>query len=215
MANTDKKRFVCAFFEKFTEKVARLPRLYSDSYSEEAFTLCIVYIDRLASGYYGGGAGRNRENFCHALKELSGDHLFGMLHPRELSEQVRRYFPEAVPVVASVTSSKPDALLDEAVVAAAIRSSALQSSTKQKLIDNLRRASIASICYDEIRRPEVHGVGSGGLDFDKSVYDGKVGLRINFELVYGALSKILEHVRNASAQTGHWFANPNYPEARP
>jgi len=215
MANTDENRFVCGFFNKFAERVARLPKLHSDSYSEEAFTLCIVYVDRLASGYYGGEAGRNRENFCRALKELSGNSLFGMLHPRELSEQVKKYFPDAVTVIASIARSQPHALLDEAAVAGAIRSSGLESSRKQKLIEHLWRASIASICYGEIRGPEVHGVGSGGLDFDESVYNGKVGFQIDFELVYEAVSKIFEHIRRESAQTGHWFGNPNYPAARP
>lgn len=210
-----KQKFMKAFFDEFEKKVKRLEDLHSQSFKDEAFTLCLVYIDRLASGHYGGDAGKNRENFCRALKELSGNHLFGMLHPRELSEQAQQHYPDALPVIASITNRQRYTLLDESTVAAAINLSALTPSKKQKLIDHIWRSSIASICYAEIRGPEVHGVGSGGLDFDKTIYGGKVGLRIDFELFYGALLKILEHIKNESAQSGHWFGNPNYRVAHP
>ena len=215
MANSAKMEFVLAFFDEFRKKVARLSEMYSNSYPDEAFTLCVVYIDRLASGYYGGEAGKNRENFCRALRELSGNPLFAMLHPREMLEQIQRHFPGAVPIINSIVGSQVHSLLDESTVAAAIQSSAMLPSEKQKLIENLWRASIASICYAQIRGPEVHGPGSGGLDFDETVYQGQIGMRIDFELVYTAVSRICEHVRNSSIQSGHWFGNPNYPEARP
>lgn len=210
-----KREIVGAFFDEFGNKVARLREMYTGGFREEAFTLCIVYIDRLASGYYGGEVGKNRENFCRALKELSGNRLFAMLHPRELLEQVQQHFPDALSIVASITAPQPHTLLEESTVAAAITLSALEPSEKQELVDNLWRASIASICHAEIRVPEVHGAGSSGLDFDKTVYQGKVGLRIDFDLVYRALSSISEYVRNASVESGHWFGNPNYPAARP
>ncbi len=138
-----------------------------------------------------------------------------MLHPRELSEQVQQHSPNSLPVIASIIHPEPHALLDEAAVAAAILSSAIPSSEKQKLIQNLWRASIASICYEKVRCPEIHGAGSGGLDFDQTIHEGKVGIQIDFDLVYSALSRILQFVESASLQTGDWFANPNYPRARP
>jgi hypothetical protein len=215
MANSDKKEFVLAFFGEFRKKVARLSEMYSNSYPDEAFTLCVVYIDHLASGYYGGEAGKNRENFCRALRLLSSDPLFAMLHPREMLEQIQRRFPGAVPIINSIVGSQAHSLLDESAVAAAIQSSAMRPLEKQNLIENLWRASIASICYAQIRGPGVHGPGGGGLDFDETVYQGKTGVRIDFELVYTSLSRIFEYVRDASVQSGHWFGNPNYPQARP
>jgi hypothetical protein len=215
MLLSPKHKHIEAFFSKFEKRVKRLEDLRSHSFEDEAFTLCVVYIDRLASGYYGGEAGKNRESFCRALRELSSNPLFAMLHPRELSEQVQQHFPNALPVIASIIDAEPHALLDEAAVAAAIRSSTMQSGERQKLIQSLWRASIASICYEQVRCPEIHGVGSGGLDFDETVYQGEAGLQIDSDLVYQALSRIAEYVRNASALSGQWFGNPNYPDARP
>jgi hypothetical protein len=209
-----KHTIIEAFFREFEKKVSRLKNLRSQSFEDEAFTLCIVYIDRLASGYYGGDVGKNRENFCRALRELTGNPLFAMLHPHELSKQVQDYFPAAMPMITSIRGPQPRALLNEAAVAATIQSSTLRPSEKQKLIQNLWRASIASICYEQVRCPEIHGPGSGGLDFDQTIYQGKEGIQVDFELVYSALSRILKYVGNASVQTGYWFANPKYPAAR-
>jgi tRNA 2-selenouridine synthase SelU len=43
MANPDKKKFVVAFFDEFRKKVARLLEIYSNHYSNEAFTLCFLF----------------------------------------------------------------------------------------------------------------------------------------------------------------------------
>ncbi len=209
-AGNAQSRIVQAFFEEFGRKVARLPGLFASSFCDEAFTLCIVYIDRLASGRYGGGAGRNRENFCRALRELSGVPLFAMLHPCELVEQTEQKFPDALPLVKSIVEKAPGALLGEAVLARAIQNSSLDPSIKGQLIANLWRASIASICYSHLRRPEIHGPGSGGLSFDETIYDGQKGVTVDFPMMYSALRGIHEQIKAISVQTGNWFGNPNY-----
>ena len=151
MASTDKQKIVCAYFERIGEKIGRLPKMYSDAFPEEAFTLCVVYIDRLASGYYGGEAGKNRENFCRALRELSCNSLFAMLHPRMLLQQAQEYFPSAVPLLSSIAASQPHHLLSESRIATEVKSSAMRPSEKQILTENLWRASMASICYADVR----------------------------------------------------------------
>jgi hypothetical protein len=214
MNTSDKRHFIIAFFDEWEKKVELLPGMRSASYADEAFTLCIVYIDRLASGYY--ETGRSWEKFCRALKQLSGNPLFGMLHPGELLRQARQLeqtqqrFIGTEGVLSSMVGTRPHTLLDDADAIVAIQSSALQAREKNELIAKLWKASIASICYVSIRGPEIHGPGSGGLDFDETIYRGKAGLRIDFDLVYRALLRILAHVRNASVQSGHWFGNPNY-----
>ncbi len=215
MTSTDKKEFVCAYFERFGEKIGRLPKMYSDALSEEAFTLCVVYIDRLASGYYGGEAGKNRENFCRALRELSGNPLFAMLHPQMLLQQAQEYFPSAFSLLSSIAESQPHHLLSEARIAIDVKSSDMKPREKQTLIENLWRASIASVCYTDVRGPEIHGAGSGGMSFDESIFEGRKGVKLTFEVMYEALCRIFEHVKKKSAETGHWFGNSNYPGPRP
>jgi hypothetical protein len=206
-----KKDFVQAFFEEFAHKISRLPELSERSFPDEAFTLCVVYIDRLASGHYGGDPGKNQENFCRALRELSGNPLFAKLHPRELLEGTQRKFPGAVAFVRLVLERKaPGALIDEDEVASVIRKSSLDDSTKRNLTANLWRASMASIFYRRVRGPEIHGPGSGGLDFDETLCNGKKGVKVDFHLVYDALRSIYDRIKAVSVESGSWFGNPNY-----
>lgn len=214
MSLTPKQQFISAFFVKFNEKVERLEKLHSESFADEAFTLCLIYIDRLASGYYGGKYGQNRKNFCRALRELGNNPLFGMIHPQRLLEQIRRTCPSAASVIESIAAEEPHALLDEDKLAKGIRNSSLTDREKVKLISNLWRASIANISYEYIRNAEVHGPGSGGLSFDESIYQGKVGVSVGFRVFYDALRAIILRAREISMKSSQWFGNPEFMKER-
>jgi len=214
MSLSPKQTFIEAFFRDFGEKVKRLEDLRSQSLQDEAFTLCLVYIDRLACGHYGGKYGRNRENFWRALKELSGNPLFGMIHPLRLVEQTKAKCPSATALIDSITIKKPHALLAEDKLAEDIRASSLTDCEKVNLISNLWRSSIANISYDYIRNAEVHGPGSGGQQFDESIYQGKVGVTLDFQVFYDALRAILLRVKEVSVKTSQWFGNPHYIKER-
>jgi hypothetical protein len=117
-------------------------------------------------------------------------------------------------LIESITAKKPHELLEEVVLAAEIRASSLTDREKVKLISNLWRSSMANISYDYIRNAEVHGPGSGGLSFDESIYQGKVGVTLDFQMFSNALRTILQRVKEASINTSQWFANPNYMKER-
>lgn len=214
MSLTPKQEFIEAFFQEFERKADRLQKLWSQSYVDEAFTLCLVYIDRLASGHYGGKYGRNRGNYWRALKELSGNPLFGMIHPLRLVEQTKARCPSATALIESIVAKKPHELLEEGVLAGEIRVSSLTDCEKVKLVSNLWRSSMANISYDYIRNAEVHGPGSGGLSFDESIYQGKVGVTLDFQIFYDALRATLLRVKEVSVKTSQWFGNPNYIKER-
>lgn len=208
-----KQNYIRAFFDEFGRKILRLTQLVNNSFGEEAFTLCVVYIDRLASGHFGGGPGKNHENFCRALRELSGDPVFTMLYPRELMERTTLKFPKALAYIKAVVDENPHTLLEEAHVARAVRNSPLDDSIKESLTANLWRSSIASICYSEVRVPEIHGAGSGGLLFDQTTYDGQK-LQVDFLRIHKALWSIYEQIKSTSIQSGDWFGNPDYLKSR-
>lgn len=207
----DKLYFIRAFFEHFGRKVERLPKLFAGCFSDEAFTLCVVYIDHLASGHYGGDQ-QNHENFSRALRELGGDPLFAMLHPRVLLEKVKESCPQALPLFESVADKHPSDLLHEAALAQEVRNSDLDESIKQKLKSNLWRASIASICYSEIRGSAVHGPGGGALSFGESIYMGKKGVTVDFHRLYESLLRIYDQINAQSLKSVKWFGNPDYPD---
>ncbi|PSH04036.1 MAG: hypothetical protein CXZ00_09515 [Acidobacteria bacterium] len=213
MEGSAKQHFIESYFGAFGQRIDRLQQIRKP-FPDEAFTLCLVYIDRLASGHFGGNAGLNRRNFSRALKELSGNPLFGMIHPRQVMRRARHDFPSAVPIIRSVINRQRNTLVLEDELASEIRKSTLLETDKTKLVENLWRASIANIVYDHIRVAEVHGPGSGGLSFDKTVYAGNTGVTLDFDMFYNALGQILEKVRKVSMATGQWFGNPDYMRER-
>lgn len=210
MPNAMKLEIIRAYFDDFRRKTEQLGTWDQAGFRDESMTLCIVYIDRLGSGYYGGGQGRNRRNFNRVLEELGGNQVFAMLHPRELSDLIASKLPAALSIVASVLSSKPRDLAERAHVEAAIRSSSLLSQAdKDRICLELWRASMANIVYEYMRTGAVHGAGSISFSFDETIFEGEQGLRIDFAVLHQALLAILDKVEQVSIETGYWFGNAN------
>ena len=63
MTLSPKQQMMKSFFDSFGEKIDRLQELRSKGFESEASTLCLVYIDRLASGHFGCTAGQKSTQF--------------------------------------------------------------------------------------------------------------------------------------------------------
>lgn len=209
-ADPDKVSFIKAYFDKLRQRIDGLNRLHSStSFRDEALILCMVYIDGLASNYYGGST--VKANFCKALKELSGNIVFGKLHAKMLLDPEKdQHWAGARPVVEQLVKSKPDQLLDESEVAAQIRNTGVDKQTQDVLIKQLWRYSVGAICYEFMRNNAVHGLGTGTLTFDETMHDGKQGFALNFALLYAALLRIVDHVAKESVDKGQWFGRSDY-----
>jgi hypothetical protein len=214
--SSDKVVFIKAFFDEIGERIENLAKLNaSTSFRTEALMLSLVYIDGLASNYYAGGDGKNKEDFCRALRELSEDPLFGKLHAKMLLDPDNDKYWAATRTdknasvariaVEELAKGKPGELLDESEVAERIRSSAIDKETKDSLIHNLWRSSVGAICYDMMRTSAVHSLGTSALSFDQSLYEGKLGFTLDFERLLGALRHICGHIGMESVETGEWF----------
>lgn len=214
MALSPKAEFIQAFFDNLGLKLERIQDLYDKSYKEEAFILCVVYIDWLASGYYGGEPGHNRQSFCKALKELSANPVLGMLHSQELAEQTKENCPSATTLIESLVNKRPHELLAETEVSNEIRGSSLRDSEKGDLIANLWRASIANILYERIRNRAIHGQGILPVTFDETINESHQGLRIDFHVLRDALRNIVVQVKAISVEKGEWFGNPKFMNPR-
>src|ERR1051326_2761481 len=200
VTNPDKAFFVKAYFEQVGLRIERLAKLRSEklgdvSFRDEAFILCLVYIDSLAACYYGEANGRT---FCMALRELSGNPLFGKLHPQVLLDPANaKYWKNAVDVkqqVEELIKNRPGELLDELEVVDIIRKSKMSQTQQEELVSNLWRCSIGAICYSYMRSAAVHGFGTGPLAFSETVYEAKKGVRLDFDILYAALQKIGTYV---------------------
>lgn len=210
MALSLKQDVIRAFFDDFGRKIDRLKELHEKGFKEEAFTLSIVYIDRLAAGNYDPRPGQNGEAFCRALRELGNNPLFAMIHPGELLERTKERLRVAVVLIESLVNKQPGALLSEGELSQDILKSSLLEPLKQNLISHLWRASMANICYEYIRNPQIHGAGSIGITFDETTFDGKAGVRLDFQVLYDALHHLWTHIRETSIQTGEWFGRAGF-----
>ncbi len=212
-----KQDFIRTFFDDFGRKIDRLKELHEKGFKDEAFTLSIVYIDRLAAGNYDPSPGHNGEAFCRALRELGNNPLFEMIHPGELLQRTKERLPVAVVLIESLVNKQPGALLSEGELSQDIFKSSLLEPDKQNLISHLWRASMANICYDYIRNPQIHGPGSIGFTFDETTFDGKGGVSLDFHVLHDALHNIWTHIRETSIETGEWFGRPGFlkTERRP
>ena len=215
MTDPDKAVFINAFFKKLRETIDKLAKLRSVgvdglSFGDEALILCLVYIDGLASCYYGQG---NSESFCKALAELSGNPIFAKLHGQKLLDPKFKFWnsaPQAKRDVEALIKNRPGELFDEAEIVEIIRKSGVSARLAQNLSEKLWQCSLGAICYEYMRTGAVHGLGTRPLTFDNTVYEGKQGLALNFEVLHAALQNICSHVARVSTETGEWFGRPDY-----
>lgn len=218
--NPDKVFFIEAYFDRMRARVDQLKKLDAglldgESFRDEALILCLVYIDGMASCYYGEKGTKTKENFCKALRELSGDPLFGKLHvPYLLSHEFDKHGAGAKPAVEALAASKPGQLLDETEVADAIPKSRVEKSDQQSLITNLWRYSVGAICYEVMRNAAVHGLGASPLSFGETLHAGAQGFELNFPVLHEALRSISEQVAKESIDKGEWFGRKNYLKSR-
>jgi hypothetical protein len=82
----------------------------------------------------------------------------------------------------------------------------VDKQTEDNLIKNLWRSSVGAICYEVMRNNAVHRLGAGTLTFDETLYQGKLGFALNFDLLHAALVHISDHVAKESVEKSTWFA---------
>jgi len=214
MPDAEKVVFIKAYFDKLAQRIENLAKLNaSPEHRDEALILSLVYVDGLASNYYGGEA--VKENFCKALRELSGNPIFAKLHAKMLLDPSNdKHWQGVKPAIESLVKTKAGELLDESEVAAQIRASGVPQQHQDALIARLWRSSVGAICYEVMRNSAVHGLGTGTLSFDETVYEGKLGFALNFDLLHAALRRMSDHIAKESIQKGEWFGRKDYFKTR-
>lgn len=218
MSNPQKLFFITSYFDNLRRRIENLAKLdacrFDDqSFRDEALILCLLYIDGLASCYYGAGRarGKNKEHFCRALKELSGNALFEKLHVQTTREYVSEKLSEATALIDQLVADMPGQPLDEAEVGRRIRQSPLARNPKTAdLLSNLWRCSIGAICYDIMRNPAVHGLGTVPLAFGETLWAGGKGFSLDFAVLHNALKRICEHVAKESVEKQAWFGHSDF-----
>jgi hypothetical protein len=216
MTSTDKTFYMTAFFEEFEEKINRLKILNDADFEDEAKTLCLVYIDRLASGkYFDGQDGNSKKNFCRALRELSSDQFFSAIHPNKLLETVQnsRFKAKFTQPVKLFIQNHVGCFLIVDEIRQEFQKYSLSQEETDSFFNELWRASVAAICYERVRNSAIHDpAGSNmNLSFSETSFEGKQETSVTFERLYGALRSVFTAVKEDSIVTEEWFGNSLFP----
>jgi len=207
MSSLMKKEMIEAYFRALRRRIELLSEMHSRTLTEEALILCIVYIDWLASGHYGGTGKGNKHNFCRALMELGGKPVFRMFHPLILLEHTDKHAPAAETEIKVLITTNPGQFLGESDVYGAFEGSSLSVDRKKKVLAELWKTSMAARVYDWCRNRLIHGPGYITVSFDQTVLPDGSRVWIDFELLYGALKSIFNEIERMSIEKCLWFGN--------
>lgn len=203
-----KRGFIDAYFEERDEKIAFLLSLAEQGREDEAWLLCLVYIDGLAN-WLNLPSKDSPKNFCRTLMKHGGnEQLYSLVLPWWLQKAVPwKSAPKDLEarVAVAVAALPPDQGFAPGEFLNGVRPH-LSASDLEWLEREVWRGTIANAIYTALRSPGVHYGGvSHGLSFSKTTFQGQVIARIDFESLHPALVSIAAHARKVSEETGDWF----------
>ena len=84
----------------------------------------------------------------------------------------------------------------------------VDESTGLWISSNLWRGTLASVAYEGLRVPSVHGLGSaGGIAFSTATLDGEPVPDITFVTLWDTLQPMFDEARSRSLSTNMWFGH--------
>ena len=209
MKEDDPNRLIIEkYFEDIEKRIAYLDELVGDNHKDEAFLLCSVYIESLANRYY-QNYGRAK-GFCSALIELADNKLFGLLHPKQLLNKLEKnkLFNENIDEIKKILEPFQYELLplDE------INNSLIEILTEKQQAwfkNYWFKGSMAMITYERIRCEAVHDMWAPKLSFENTKVNGNPVPDIDYDLLIGALNKIVLYLKETSLNEHNLFLQHN------
>ncbi len=202
-----KREFITAYFEDLDKKIAFLVDLAQKGHGDEAWLLCLVYIDGLAN-WLNLPEKKSAKNFTRALVEHGGNDLFSIVLPNWL---VKALPLGSAPkgLEAALTTSIAAFPANEAFLPTELLTrvrAGLSPALLTWLEREVWRGTIAHAVYASLRSPGVHYAGvSHGLSFSQSTFRGQPIPRVDFGNLYPALISLAAHAWEVSERTGQWF----------
>lgn len=230
----DKEFFAKAWLEDLKRHIDRLPVLYENGskldnkdWKEEAFTLCIVYIDRLSNRFKPVGASHHRR-FCEILIDFSQNNFFGKICFSQLLRNLKFMEEKKKKTTKEKDFSKIynkvkgyfnliGCDLDEEMyckkspppqlyiktyerddVIFFLQNNSILTKEECALLDvHLWKGSIASICYNMVRCPTVHQYTQSMLTIENTTLD--------FSILYPALKNVYEYIEKLYFKEGKFL----------
>src|SRR2546425_8104381 len=153
-----KREFIAAYFEERDEKIAFLLTLAEQGREDEAWLLCLVYIDGLAN-WLNPPSKDSPRNFCQALIKHGGNEpLYSVVLPwwlqkavpwKSAAKELEARFAAAVATLPPDQGFLPDEFMD------AVRPH-LSPADLEWLEREVWRGTIANAIYTALRSPGVH-----------------------------------------------------------
>ena len=205
MNDSDKAFMIQAYFNDLEKRIAFLRELYDGNHTDEALMLCCCYIEALGSRQYHDSY-RNAKNYCRILEEFSDNSLFSLIHPKQLREvlKVKKLFNANINQINPIIDGFGKELILQQVVSDSL-SNVVTNDQMNWLNDNLFKGTMAAISYDRVRSDLVHDISTSNLTFNETTFGGKLVPDMNFDLLYSALIKIFDNLKEISLKTNKWY----------
>jgi hypothetical protein len=207
--------FAPSYFSIEGERLEFLPRLFEDGHSDEAMTLCLVYIDRYAQLLLWSCDKSNRrlsgKKFVNALVTFGGDPILALIHPVWVIRQFKKKseLQQIACRLKKIIFPGPNyELLIEPDFLAKLATSGLSSTELDQVKPELWRGTIAAVAYYLLRNPSTHKLGAVlNTSFAGSTYGGEPVPDLNFKRLHNAAAKLLDELRRRTDETGQLFGN--------
>ncbi len=204
-----KKEFIEAFFDELQQRVDLTGKLARD-FGNEARLLCCCHIEGLGNWLNPNLAGGPARVFVKVVADHGGDPRLLLVLPKRLADSLP--WKSASPAVAAEIQGALAALpRDQAYTESEFLAALPPTTTADALSFVSRevwRGTVASIAYEHIRSSGVHWLGSSsGVSFSGTTHHGTPLETVDYEMLRGALDRILGHAREVSISSGKWFGH--------
>lgn len=240
--NSLEDEYATAWFDDFKDKLNVLLQLsqlnlnssldkQSRTLREEAYILCVVYLDQL-SNLYKKCKHKGKWKFCDLLISYSSESLFEKIYFRQLLLELKKESEKDRPNLTHkaileklinfletkncklnanfISLSQENFYLkmyDKNEIISMLQNDKILNNQEYALLESdmeKGRGSIASFCYVQIRNPTIHEHGPSNWNIGN--------IEINFDLLYAALNNIFNHIRKEYDNIKEFFGYTSFPE---
>lgn len=219
----DRQFFADAWFKALKKKIDRTSMLFqngnkldSSSWEDEAFILCVVYLDRLSNRIKSSYETCHRR-FCTLLINHGGNDFFGKISFRQLLRNLKKkkkVIRTGDKILNHLNSQGCDLdkemfcknnlpesyqkIFEREELLSFFTSDAILTQEELKQLEpELWQGSIASICYEFVRCPTIHE------DTQRTLRVGET--QLNFNILYPALNSVYDYIESTYRRNGKFL----------
>jgi hypothetical protein len=200
-----------SFHRQAEERLAFLPRLFSDGHREEAMTLCLSYIDSFSQWLeWPSDKSKTGQNFVKAVVGFGEDPLMVLVHPLQAVRafnEMHGFWKELASRIESIFAGPNYELLEQSEFLSRL-APRMSKADLSNVKEELWRTTMAALAYFRLRNPSIHSFGAGPeISFPNTVHQGNVVPVLDFKRLLSIAVNLHSELRRRSDTTGQWFGN--------